>query len=306
MSRKTKVTLTVDVEGEWYELPGEQGAFDVKKVISAVEKLEVLLDNIENRIETRIPVTWFIRCDDSVGVATGECAGLLHSLDKFIERRAIRGDEFGLHPHLYRCIHGKWVTEDVPSYQTAQIERAGIAWQSFFGLTPKLSRMGEAVMNNSIAKCLDDLGIDIDSSALSSRKRFDSGFNFDWTNTPTFSYYPSYQDYRRPAIGEELKHRFIEMPFTMLPIKGPQDKEVVKRYCNLAYRPELIQSAIRSIDKHESIITVVHPHELLISDHKHHLIAHDPSSIGRNILNFRSIFEDIDYVLLSANSHDVV
>ena len=275
-------------------------------MIAAVQHLELLLDRIESRIETPIPVTWFIRCDDSVAATIGEASGLLHTLDKFIERRSAKGDEFGLHPHLYRCIGGKWIPEDIPALQTEQIERAAMGWQRYFGSTPRLTRMGEAVMNNAIAKCLDGLGVEIDSSALSSRKRFDNGFQFDWTNTPASPYHPSVEDYRRPAIGDELSHRFIEVPFTMLPIKGPQDKESVKRYCNLAFNAELIQAAILTIEKPELIVAVVHPHELLISDHKHPLIAYDPTSIEINITNLRYIFGDIDYRLLSTISYDVV
>ena len=306
MNKRARIALTVDVEGEWFELPGEQGSFDVKRVIAAVQQLELLLDSIESKIETPIPVTWFIRCDDSVAATTGEASGLLHSLDKFIERRAAKGDEFGLHPHLYRCSEGKWIPEDVPALQMEQIERAAMGWQRFFGLTPRLTRMGEAVMNNTMAKCLDVLGVEIDSSALSSRKRFDNGFQFDWTNTPASPYHPSIEDYRRPANGNESSHRFIEIPFTMLPIKGPQDKESVKRYCNLAFKAELIQTAILSIEKPEFIVAVVHPHELFVNDHEHPLIAYDPTSIEKNITNLRYIFDNIDFRLLSASSHDVV
>ena len=305
VKNRAAIALTVDVEGEWFELPSEQGSFDLNRVLEAVYNLEILLNRIESIIETQIPVTWFIRCDDSVAATTGEASGLLHALDKFIERRASRGDEFGLHPHLYRCSAGKWLPEAVPVMQTAQIERAATAWQRYFGITPILTRMGEAVMNNAIASCLDVLGIEIDSSALSSRKRFDNGFQFDWINTPASPYHPSVEDYRRPVIGYESPHRFIEIPFTMLPIKGPEDKEPIKRYCNLAFRPELIQSAIRSIDKPELMIAVVHPHELLISDQQHPIIAHDPTSIEKNIKNLRGILGNIDYILLSKSSRYV-
>lgn len=305
-NKLARIALTVDVEGEWFGLPGEQGFFDVKRAIAAVQHLELLLDRIDSSVETPIPVTWFIRCDDSVAATTGEASGLLQSLDKFIERRAAKGDEFGLHPHLYSCSEGKWIPERVPVLQTEQLERAAMGWEKYFGSTPRLTRMGEAVMNNTIAKCLDVLGVEIDSSALSSRKRFDNGFQFDWTNTPSSPYHPSVEDYRRPAIGEESSRLFIEVPFTMLPIKGPQDKEAVKRYCNLAFNAELIQTALRSIEKPEFIVAVVHPHELLISDHKHPLIAYDPTSIEKNITNLKYIFGDIDYRLLSISSYDVI
>jgi hypothetical protein len=305
LKRPVTVALTVDVEGEWFELPGEQGSFDVNKVLEAVQNLEKLLDRIESRIETRVPITWFIRCDDSVAVSTGEASGLLQSLDSFILRRTAKGDEFGLHPHLYRFGEGKWASETDPDKQKKQIERAAIAWKSYFGSVPRLSRMGEAVMNNTIANTLDELGIEIDSSALASRKRFDNGFQFDWTSTPCSPYHPSMEDYRRPATDSEPAHRFIEIPFTMLPLLGSHDKEPIKRYCNLAFKPEVIQNAMRTINQPESIVAVVHPHELLLSSHQHPLIAHDPNSLEENIQNLSNILGGLDFTLLSALSHDV-
>lgn len=293
------IALTVDVEGEWFELPGEQGSFDVDRVLAAVRHLEVLLERMESRIEAKIPITWFIRCDDSVAATTGQPSGLLESLDRFILRRTDMGDEFGLHPHLYRCSQGKWASESVPDRQKEQIERASMAWEKYFGAGPKLSRLGEAVMNNTIASCLDELGIEIDSSALSGRKRYDSGFQFDWTSTPASPYRPSMQDYRRPAVNDEAAHGFIEVPFSMLPILGPQDREPIKRYCNLAFAPSLIKSAILKIDKPECLIAMVHPHELLSSSKPHPLIAHEPSSLEENIQNMRAVFGGLDFTLLS-------
>lgn len=298
----TVIALTVDVEGEWFGLPGEQGFFDLDKVVAAVRHLEVLLERLESKIGVKIPVTWFIRCDDSVAVTTGVAAGLLQELDSFISRRATRGDEFGLHPHLYRFSQGKWTSETNPAGQKAQVERAALAWKRYFGSAPKLLRMGEAMMNNSLAGCLDELDIEVDASALADRKRFDNGFQFDWTGTPTSPYRPSVEDYRRPAKNGETARRFLEIPFTMFPILGNHDEIPIKRYCNLAFRPDLLKSAVQRMKKAEDIIAVVHPHELLSGDHRHPLIAHNPTSLEENILNFSRIFGGLEFTLLTTLS----
>jgi hypothetical protein len=300
LTKSLPIALTVDVEGEWFELPGEQGSFDINQVLNAVECLETVLDRIETRIESRIPITWFIRCDDSVAATTGEAWGLLQSLDSFIKRRTILGDEFGLHPHLYRLTQGKWESETNHEQQQAQVERAAEAWQSYFGSKPRLSRMGEAVMNNTLANCLSKLDIKIDSSALSNRKRFDSGFQFDWTGTPSLSYLPSVKDYRRPANNGEATHSFVEMPFTMLPIKASHDKEPIDRYCNLAFRPNLIKRAVQLIDPPENLVAVVHPHELLSGSHDHPIIAHKPTVLEENIFCLSNAFGDLDFTLLTS------
>ncbi|CAM8318826.1 hypothetical protein [Candidatus Methylopumilus planktonicus] len=305
LNKPASIALTVDVEGEWFELPGEQGSFDVGSVVEAVRNLEGLLNRIESRFETRVPVTWFIRCDDSVALSTGKESGLLYALDKFISSRVAKGDEFGLHPHLYCFNKTGWGPETDPCRQKEQIERAVVAWESYFGSMPRLSRIGEAVMNNTIASALDELGIEIDSSALESRRRFDSGFQFDWTGTPSSPYFPSVKDYRRPAEAGEISYRFVEIPFTMLPIMGHLDNAPVKRYCNLAFKPELIQDAILRVNQTKAILAVVHPHELLSKDYKHHLIAHDSCSLEENIQNLKNIFTHLDFILLSNLAHDV-
>jgi len=299
------ISLTVDVEGEWFELPGEQGSFDVNKLLKALQNLEILIDQLEYKIETKIPVTWFIRCDDSVAEITGKVSGLLFALDDFILRRTAKLDEFGLHPHLYRFDKGNWISETDPNMQKEQIERAAIGWKSYFGSMPKLSRIGEAVMNNCIANILSELSIEIDSTALSGRKRFDNGFQFDWTGAPYSSYIPSKKDYRRSAIDREPAHSFVEIPFTMLPIIGALDESPIMRYCNLAFKPEVIQKAIREIYQPENIVAVVHPHELLSSNRQHALIAYQPKSLEKNIENLSDTFGDLNFTLLSSFAHNV-
>lgn len=305
MKKHIAMMLTIDIEGEWFALPGEQGTFDINKILAAVNNLEQLLDSIEIRIGSRIPITWFIRCDDSVAAATGEEAGLLNALDDFIQRRASIGDEFGFHPHLYCHSNGKWVPESKPDRQQEQIERAANAWKTYFGLLPRLSRMGEAVMNNTLAACLSKLGIEIDSSALPDRKRFDNGFQFDWTGTPTLPYNPSVYDYRRPANDGETAHSFVEIPFTMLPIMGREDKAPIKRYCNLAFKPELIKMGAKLVNNPENIIAVVHPHELLYNGNDHPLIAYNPASLEENIVHLTNIYCNLDFTVLTTCFSDV-
>lgn len=296
--RPTTFSLTVDVEGEWIELPGEQGTFDLGRILTAVQNLEILLERAESEIGAHIPVTWFIRCDDSVAATTGEPSGLLKSLDDFIGRRAEMGDVFGLHPHLYCFSNGSWQSETRPERQVDQLERAAEAWEGYFGSMPRISRMGEAVMNNSLATGISRLGIEIDASALPTRMRFDSGFQFDWSITPVSPYRPSLADYRRPAADDEPSQGFVEMPFAMLPIKGPKDEKPIMRYCNLAFRPELIRSAAENIVPTGGMIAVVHPHELM-PGHTHPIIAFDPDALQKNIAGLKSAFTNLRFVALT-------
>ena len=155
-------------------------------------------------------------------------------------------------------------------------------------------------MNNTIANCLSKLAIEFDSSALPDRKRFDSGFQFDWTGTPSLSYSPSVMDYRRPANNGEATHNFTEILFTMLPIRASYDKQPIDRYCNLAFRPNLIKHAVQLIRQPESMVAVVHPHELLPGSHDHPVIANKSAVLEENILCLSNTFGELDFTLLTS------
>lgn len=298
MTSATKFSLTVDVEGAWFDLPGEQGAFDESKIVDAVGRLEIQLFEIESVLGRKIPVTWFIRCDDSVAHALGCHEGLLSELDKFIDRRADAGDAFGLHPHLYRMVDSDWVSERDPAAQVRQIERSHRGWCRYFGSGPKLVRIGEALMNDEIAECLDTLEVSIDSSALPGRKRFDSGFQFDWSNTPETPYRPSVLDYRVPANLGAKGRSFVEVPFSMLAIKCAHDETPLNRYLNLAFHPELILDAIDRRAASEPIVAVVHPHELVDSRVEHPLISYSATSLSRNLLALEERLGCLNFVSL--------
>jgi len=294
-----KLFLTVDIEGEWINLPGEQSNFDVNEVVKAVVHLESLIKVIECNYKIKIPVTWFIRCDDSVASVTGKEEGLLLALDDFIRRRKVLGDEFGLHPHFYVYKDGVWQSEKNHQRQREQLYRAALAWKRYFGVSAKLSRMGEALMNNVISSSLVEIGVELDSSALVGRSRFDSGFQFDWTITPNTYYHPSTIDYRRPANMGEDSDKFIQVPFTMMPIKASYDASPIMRYCNLAYKNKIIKNVLKDLKKLDYVVMVLHPHELIEICDDHPLISHSPSALRENIESINRIFGGLNFALLS-------
>lgn len=297
---RKQLILTVDVEGEWYGLPGEQGYFDLEKIQFAVESLELLFMEIELNLGVRVPITWFIRCDNSVSVVTGRPEGLLHKLDKFIDRRLEKGDDFGFHPHLYKFDGCTWSSEMEPQRQQEQLVNSALAWKRYFGCLPSLSRMGEAAMNNLIADTISELGIKIDSSALPGRARTDNGFNFDWETTSKHAYFPSRTDYRIPAGIEGLPQNFLEAPFAMLPTKCSYDQKYVSRYLNLAFKSDVFLDALSGFEAISTSIAVLHPHELLNTNRPHPLISYDPKTLYSNIKNLENNFGGLNFNKLSS------
>ncbi len=282
---KVNFYLTIDIEGDWTIFPNEQRIFNVESIIGNLKLLDEALLQTQDHFSKRIPITWFLRCDASVKSNLGAYNGLLDRLDEFIQKKTGQGDSFGIHPHLYPSLKNRESNTMSNNEIEDQLSEAFSAWQEFFGVKAKYSRIGEARMDNFIAQQLSLKMIDIDSTALPGRARNDSGFCFNWEGTPSKPYHPSKSDYRVYSKTEE-NYDFIELPFTMLPTKGPDDNEIVNRYFNLSFKHKVIQEALHNYEMPEHIISVLHPHEIVSKKgSKHNIISYQPNSILRNIKN---------------------
>ena len=87
---KNRVFITVDVEGDWSLFPNEQKHFNSDLIIQNLDVLDSLINSSKLKFDVDIPITWFIRCDESVKVNLGCYEGLLQKLEKFIEKYKIR------------------------------------------------------------------------------------------------------------------------------------------------------------------------------------------------------------------------
>lgn len=289
--------LTVDVEGSWLDNPQEQAAFDASPILSWLASLEEELLRAEDQHSTHIPVTWFVRCDDSVAHALGSPQGLLQVCADFVARRRAHGDVFGLHPHFYsKDAQGQWFVTGEAHQQNAILDRAVTGWEQFFGERPILSRMGEALMTDTLARHLAHLGLLLDATALSGRQRQGAGYFIDWQGAPHQPYRPSRQDYRVPASGPEQALAFTEVPFSMVPIQAPYDTQPLLRYFNLAYHPALLAKGLPFLPKHTPVVAVVHPHELSRCQPAGPLVAFDPQALHDNLKNLKEHFGELEFV----------
>lgn len=292
MKVKQRVFLTVDVEGDWSLFPNEQKIFDVNLIIKNLSILDSLIEKAKKQLDINIPVTWFIRCDESVRVNLGAYDGLLKKLSSFILEKKNIGDDFGLHPHLY-----SFSTEENNQSLTHgeiiyQIDEAVGAWKNFFGQTPELSRIGEARMCNLIAAELEKHNILIDSTALPGRSRSDNGFQFDWTATRSTIYKPSMDNYQVTSNEVSKNYKFYEAPFAMIPTKSDIDTKPINRYLNLGYKSNILQPAFSSLKEKKDIICVVHPHEVTKKDSvEHSVISYNEEEF---LLNIKNLIDALD------------
>ena len=280
----TLIALTVDVEGSWFDHPHQQRNFDINDVLQGLKILEAALSELEDELAIRIPVTWFIRCDDSVADTLGSAGGLLRQLESFIDRRTQKRDGFGLHPHFYD--KSTFELEYMGATTQQQLEifyRAYGAWRDFFQETPRLSRMGEAIMSSVLSDAIAESDIEIDASGLPGRVVQREGFQIDWQHTPLSPYTPSISDYRIAARTSADAQAYTQAPFTMVPIRTDYDKFPGQRYLNLSYLSHYLCPAIDKLSLVGGLITVIHPHELVSTTKKHALISYSVDCFKNNI-----------------------
>jgi len=287
--------VTVDVEGDWIEHPQEQSNFDAEKIVRGLENCQRCLTEISQRMETPVPVTWFVRCDDSVARGLGRPSGLLEALEIFIQSRLDAGDLFGLHPHFYRIDDAdQWQVARQSHHQAEIFQRAAAAWKTYFGSSPHLTRMGEAMMSNDLAAAMETVGVKLDSTALPGRKRMEPPFCLDWEETQPRPYWPSVEDYRRSAEDGAPSRSFVEIPFSMLPLQAKEDnydKKPISRYLNLGYKPEILQLGFKSLNPTQTLVSVVHLHEIFDSGRSHPLVSFSSQAFGKNLVLLKEYFE---------------
>ena len=87
MLNNNKVAITVDVESEKLH-----SNFCPISVYKNLKKTEKIINKIEKKYGKKIPITWFIRCDDTVSKNLGHSGSFLSYISKFIITRDKKGD----------------------------------------------------------------------------------------------------------------------------------------------------------------------------------------------------------------------
>ena len=225
--------------------------------------------------------TWFVRVDNQIKTFFGDSAYLLEKYKTLWGQLEKEGDALGWHSHLYRRKLDEWEQEDRPLSIDNDL-REGFQAASQKGYHFKLSRIGGAYGSNQVMQSLDELGIQLDSSAMPGRKREDT--KMDWLDTPQKPYYPSIQDYRKPLkVGNRA---ILEVPLSMVDMQTSYDKTPLKRYINLAFRNQLMKEGLhRFISENNLLVTITHPFEIMPNkeQYAHPLLSFNPKEMQNNI-----------------------
>jgi hypothetical protein len=184
---------------------------------NSYEKLKNLTD-----VDGKRPIViWLLRVDHQINVMQGAYNSILTEHKDFLESLEKAGDELGWHPHFWQFDENKsaWFQNYKDTdWQKKMLREASASFQEIFPGRIKTARTGWTYHNNCTMKTFGELGVEVDISALPGMKcppdgkqRTISNF-YDWYDSPIEPYYPSIEDYRRPAANGEKSCTVLEIP----------------------------------------------------------------------------------------------
>ncbi len=190
-------------------------------MLEGIPRSREKLKNLKDSDGNQPVVVWLLRVDYQIKVISGAYNSVLTEYKDFLQSLEDSGDELGWHPHFWQLDEKKsiWFQnyEDT-GWQKKMLREAYASFQEIFPGRAKTARTGWTYHNNETMKTFGELGVEVDISAFSGLKipadgkqRAISNF-YDWYDTPLEPYYPSIDDYRRPALNNETSCSVLEVP----------------------------------------------------------------------------------------------
>jgi hypothetical protein len=303
-----RVIICCDVDHDipGYKIPATR--FDVYKEklgwksIENISKIREICNSVKDCESNNAKVTWFVRSDEQLKIIFNDYAYPLRAFSDLWKKLKQQGDEIGWHPHLWR-----WSEKNRCWYQeiwdNEWIDRClEKGHREFVKVAEKVSsvRMGWGFHNNFTMKKINDLRLQVDLSAAPGLKRKGSpderGSHFlnsyDWSITPEQPYYPSQEDYRRPAEKNEQSLDILVIPVTTAPQK--RTKILIKKTLRLApssLRKKLFKETnIRSkCNQHRYVANITDTHFKLIAKQKLKQAQQNPEGLITLVTIFHPI-----------------
>lgn len=275
--------FTVDIDNDGVE-NNERTALTWKSV-SRIPRIKEIFDSFNLRL------TWFVRADNQLMDVYGTAAYLLLEHGQLWAQMESSGDEIGWHPHLY-----EWDAEQqlyvCERDETGCVEklRAIRAELKTKGFNHSSVRIGEAFHCNATMKVLDEMGLEVDSTAIPGRMRHDEARVFDWERTPNEPYHPSAADYRVPGTSDRLN--ILEVPMTTIPVKASYDADFIRRYINPSFHHANFKEGLdrhldartaHAADGEEFLTVILHSDEVSAEERAHPLYSFSFDVVRRNV-----------------------
>ena len=265
--RRLNVCLTFDIDLSYYAGAG-----------AGVDELDFLFSEAASSLRRQRRATWFVRMDAQIESLYGHAAFVFERYGSELRALAAEGHEIGWHPHSYLRDGAGWRQNTSPASVRGELERFAPVVRDY-GI--KSVRTGWGFHTNETMRALSDAGFLVDSSAIPRPKYAWESSEKDWETTPLAPYFPSNADYRVPG---EPHLPILEVPLSVTEVAAPYDGGPVQRYINLAYYPGLLRDALSHwLARHDHLVTITHPYELMPRGEPHALLAFDLGAWERNL-----------------------
>ena len=274
--------FTVDVDND-----GAQNDERTELSWTSIDRIPHLKDLFES---FNLHLTWFIRADNQLQDIYGTAAHILLEHERLLSELERSGDEIGWHPHINEwCEQSRRYVADRDEHRCAQKLVKTRAELEAKGFKHSSVRIGEAFHGNTMMKTLDELGLEVDSTAIPGRIRSDESRTFDWGPTPNKPFHPSVRDYRVPDESDHLD--ILEVPMTTMLVKASYDLDFLTRYINPSYHHENFKAGLdRSFHtlcpatEGESFMTLIlHSDEISFEGRAHPLYSFSLDAVRKNI-----------------------
>lgn len=283
--REFNICLTFDTDSDPLE-KNHKNSISFNNLDSSLDKISNKIKNIEDKIQLKIPSSWFVRIDNQIKSEFGNYDWLLKKYSKYWEKEIFNQNEIHWHAHIYENSNNNWVFPKSDDFFLMNIEKIYkfIIKNNFH---PQCIRVGEAYMTNNIMNFLNDLGLKADSSCIPGRSRKDEEKFFDWSSAPNNPYFPSKSNYQ---LNDKNQSKFLEIPMNTIKTKCSYDKSYLLRYANLAFKNEVINQGLREyINNNDLLVTISHPYEFFDTFNSNtSLFSNNLNSLEHNI---KSIIE---------------
>ena len=222
----------------------------IDEISNHLDQILVLLDSFDI-CET----TWFLRLDSDSASSYSSPTVFEQTMRHVIGKIRQNNHVVGWHHH--------------PSVRAVDNEAVWLEELKFFGglaqrAQLEISRMGFAQMTPRSLREIVSLGFTMDSSCISRPNYEWETFRFrDWSGAPNRPYKPCFND---PSTECHATESIWEVPITTVPMPFSSDtRPDVRRYLNLAYKPEIFKLGLDAWSNDTSnrgvLLTMTHPYE---------------------------------------------
>ena len=128
-----------------------------------LQQVPRLRDRLEQATGRPVGLGWFLRMDPQIELAHGDAGWVAHHHRRDLESLLASGDELGLHPHSWRWVGERWVSDQADPGWVAHCALTSFdAYESAFGHRCRAYRYGDRFRSDDLTRLVVDRGIEVD------------------------------------------------------------------------------------------------------------------------------------------------